>query len=131
MFVIEYLKTRSASQAAEALGMSPDTGAKLLRRDDVQDAISYALKKYYEEAAIDAEWLLMELVDNHYLARQQGNISASNQALNTIAKHAAVDAFAAEKMELATDNDRIARLLRGRKRAANRNGEEDSPPSFI
>lgn len=131
MFVIEYLKTRKATQAAEAVGMNPDEGHRLLQRPDVQTAVSIALERAYTEAKIDAAWVLQELVDNHYLARQMGNLPASNQALNTIAKHAQVDAFAAEKIELAGDEEIRARLARARKRRVEvSDGQEQEGPDF-
>lgn len=132
MFVIEYLKTRKATVAAESVGLAPDTGHKLLRENPaVQLAVSQALRYHYEEARIDAEWLLKEAVDNHHLARQQGNLNASNNALNLIAKHAQVDAFAAEKLELAGDEQIRDRLLRARKRQAARRDEGNQEESFI
>ena len=129
MFVIEYLKTRKATQAAEAVGLNPDAGHSLLNRPDVQLAVSRALEHAYNEVKIDATWVLQELVDNHYLCRQQGNLNASNQALNIIAKHAQVDAFAAEKIELAGDEEIRARLARARRR---RQGTTESDqPNFM
>lgn len=136
MFVIEYLKTFKTTVAAEACGYPPEYGHKLIQRPDVELAVSLALRNRYEEACIDAGWVLQELVDNHFLARQSGNLAASNQALNTIAKHAQVDAFAAEKFELAGDEDKVAKLLRGRKRVKERDAgkPENSTtekPSFM
>lgn len=129
LFVIEYLKTRKATQAAEAIGLNPDAGHELLKRADIASAISVALHHAYTEMKIDAAWVLQELVDNHYLARQMGNLPASNQALNTIAKHAQVDAFAAEKIELAGDEEIRARLARARKRVSEANdGKEEGTP---
>lgn len=116
MFVVEYLKTRKASVAAEAVGYSPDHGHKLMQLPDVQLAVTHALANFYLEAQIDAEWVLREAVDNHYLCRQMGNLAGSNQALNLIAKHAQVDAFAAEKIELASDEQIRERLVRARMR---------------
>lgn len=117
IFVAEYLKTRRATQAAEAIGLSPESGYAILKREDVQFAVNHALQNIYTNAQIDAAWVLAEAVDNHYLCRQMGNMQGSNAALNLIAKHAAVDAFAAEKIELASDEQIRARLMRGRRRA--------------
>ena len=69
-----------------------------------------------EASMIDAEWLLMEFVDNHLIARSEGKIAASNTALVNIGKHAKVDAFAAEKVIVAGDKEVMERLLRARKR---------------
>lgn len=133
MFVIEYLKTRKASVAAEAVGYAPDTGYQLLKEPRIEEAISFALQKFYEEAKIDAQWVLKEAVDNHYLCRQMGDIKGSNAALNLIAKHASVDAFAAEKLLLSDDKERVAALMRGRKRAQETNDDDNNPapPSFM
>ena len=116
-FVIEYAKDFSARRAAEASGFSPDSGYAIRDRDDVRAAIERVLGARLEASHIDAEWVLMEAVDNHMIARQAGNISASNTALTLVAKHVFVDAFAAEKVEVNSDKEVMDRLLRGRKRA--------------
>lgn len=123
-FVIEYVKDFSPRRAAEASGFEPDTGYALLKREDIQASINHILSKRQEASDIDAEWVLMEAVDNHQIARQAGNISASNTALNLVAKHVFVDAFAAEKVEVNSEKEIMDRLMRGRKR---RNEEESTP----
>jgi len=69
----------------------------------------------------------MEAVDNHLIARQQGNISASNTSLGIVAKHTFVDAFAAEKVEVSSDKEVMERLMRGR----NRLKEEEKPDDEV
>lgn len=98
-FVIEYLKDLDEQRAARACGLHPDKGLSLLRSKNVSQAISRVLSDRLENVLIDSEWLLNELRDNHLLARQSGNISASNKALDQLAKHADVDAYAADKVE--------------------------------
>ena len=115
-FVIEYTKDFSARRAAEASGYAADTGYSLLTREEIAHAIDKVIGARLEASHIDAEWVLMEAVDNHQIARQSGNINASNTALNLVAKHVFVDAFAAEKVEVSSDKEVMDRLLRGRKR---------------
>ena len=115
-FVIEYCKDFAPRRAAEASGYAADTGYQLIHKDHITAAIDKILESRLDASHIDAEWVLMEAVDNHMIARQQGNISASNTALNTVAKHKMVDAFAAEKIEVNSDKEIMDRLLRGRKR---------------
>lgn len=131
MFVIEYLRNgHKATAASEHIGFAPDTGHKLLQRDDVQKAITVALLEMYN-AEIDAAWLLKEAVNNHYVARQMGNLPASNAALNLIAKHASVDAFAAEKLELASNEQIRERLARARKRREARDHDQEDEATEI
>ena len=82
---------------------------------------------------IDADWLLNEMVDNHMIARQQGNITASNTALNMVGKHKRVDAFAADKIKVSTDADVVDRLVAARRRVseANKPQQEDDDVSFL
>lgn len=122
-FVIEYCKDFSPRRAAEASGYAPDSGYQVKERPNVAAAIQNVLAQRLEASHIDAEWVLMEAVDNHMIARQSGNISASNTALNLVAKHVFVDAFAAEKVEVSSDKEIMDRLMRGRKRA-----KGDTPP---
>jgi phage terminase small subunit len=115
-FVIEYCKDFSPRRAAEASGWSPDYGHTLKEKPHIAAAIERVLATRLEASHIDAEWVLMEAVDNHMIARQRGNVSASNTALNLVAKHVFVDAFAAEKVEVNSDKEVMDRLMRGRKR---------------
>lgn len=132
MFVVEYTKDWSARRAAEASGYDADYGYALLKQDDVKTAIAYVVNKRLDASHIDAEWLLMEAVDNHQIARQQGKLSASNTALGIIAKHVMVDAFAAEKVEISTDKDIVDRLLRARSRMKQQSTPtDDTPVSFM
>ncbi len=129
-FVIEYCKDFSARRAAEASGYSPDSGYQIKEKPDVQAAIQKILNSRLEASHIDAEWVLMEAVDNHMIARQAGNISASNTALGLVAKHTFVDAFAAEKVEVSSDKDVMDRLIRGRERARVKQ-DDDEDVSFL
>lgn len=98
-FVIEYVKDFSPRRAAEAAGCSPDSGSGILEREKVAFAINMIITERLKDINIDAEWLLHELVDNHRIARQHGNITASNTALGTLAKHVSIDALAKTKMD--------------------------------
>ena len=124
-FVIEYCKDFSARRAAEASGYQPDSGYQLKEKPHIQAAVNKVLESRLEASHIDAEWVLMECVDNHMIARQAGNISASNTALGIVAKHKMVDAFAAEKVDVTSDADVMSRLLRGRERAKKNKDEEE------
>ena len=115
-FVVEYMKDFAPRRAAEASGYSGDSGYSLLNNENISRTIEVVLQKRLEESAIDTEWLLYELVDNHMIARQQGNITASNAALGLIAKHKKVDAFATEKVKVTTDGDVAERLAAARAR---------------
>ena len=124
-FVIEYVKDFSPRRAAEASGYAPEYGSTLKDKEPIAAAINHILAQRLESSHIDAEWVLMEAVDNHLIARQRGNISASNTSLNLVAKHVFVDAFAAEKVEVNSDKEVIDRLLRGRKRMKKGDKAED------
>ena len=117
-FVMEYFKDFAAGRAAEASGYSRDRGHKLLELDHIKKAIDHVINHGFGEAVYDAEWLLLELVDNHRIARMQGNIGASNTALKLLAQHVSVDAMAKQKVELdiKSDVELFDRLARGRDR---------------
>lgn len=117
-FVIEYSKDFNARRAAVVTGYEADSGYALTQREDVQQCLEVIIANRLESSHIDAEWVLMEAVDNHLLARQDGNITASNTALGLIAKHTMVDALASDKLNLNVQGDRLVmeRLMRARKR---------------
>lgn len=115
-FVVEYIKDFAPRRAAEASGFAADMGYKLLDEPEISEAIEYIIQQRLEVNQIDADWLLTEMVDNHMIARHQGNITASNTALNMVGKHKRVDAFAADKIKVSTDADVMDRLVAARKR---------------
>lgn len=124
VFVIEFIKDFDARRAATCAGYVPDSGYAVRDRPHVQEAIAYHLQRRLNSSDIDAEWVMMELVDNHLIARQNGNITASNTALGLLCKHKVVDAFAADKIVTTDNKDIMERLLRGRKRLQTLNHAE-------
>ena len=124
-FVIEVSKDHDARRAARASGYEPDTGYSLLKKENIAAALDVILQHRLDASHIDAEWVLMEAVDNHLIARQQGNISSSNTALGIVAKHKMVDAYAAEKIEVNSDKEIMARLQRGRQRLHEESGDDE------
>lgn len=127
-FVIEYCKDWDARRAAEASGYPPDYGYQLVQRPEIQAAVDRIVSHRAQAAEIDAEWVLMEAVDNHRISRQRGNLAASNKALDLVARHIMVDAFAAQKVDMDVNSSEamIERLHRGRARvAAAKQGDDD------
>ena len=127
LFIVEYQKDNDARRAAKVAGYAPDEGLSIREKPEVRKALLYLLESRLDKVEIDAEWVLREAVDNHHISRQKGNMSASNKALDLIARHAAVDAMSAEKVTVNTSEEIRARLQRGRERAAGINKE----PSFL
>ena len=125
-FVVEYIKDFAPRRAAEASGYGADYGYRLLQETEVAAAIEYIIQQRLEANMIDADWLLNEMVDNHMIARQQGNITASNTALNMVGKHKRVDAFAADTIKVSTDADVMDRLVAARHRLSKADDEEVS-----
>lgn len=128
-FVVEYVKDFAPRRAAEASGYAAETGYTLMSKPAVSDAIEYIIQQRLEANMIDSDWLLGEMVDNHLIARQHGNISASNTALNMVGKHKRVDAFAADKIKVSTDADVMDRLVAARRRM--NKPDEDDEVSFL
>lgn len=117
-FVIEYTKDFAVRRAAEAVGLCPDSGYAYVKKPHIIEAIDMVLAQRLDNYQIDAEWVLMEAVDNHLIARQLGNITASNTALKLVAQHTMVDALASKRVEVEfqTDEEIMKRLMRGRQR---------------
>ena len=133
-FLIEYIKDFNATAAAQRAGYSPASAAGLVDRPDVQTALNRVLSNRLDMALIDAAWLKTQFVENHELARQSGNVPASNNALTQLAKFNDIDAFAAEKLTVSSDAELAERVERGRKRNAREDQEPEeqvTPPSFI
>ena len=130
-FVVEYMKDFAPRRAAEAAGFSADNGYRLLAEAEVAAAVEYIIQQRLEHTMIDTDWLLYEMVDNHRIARQQGNISASNTALSMVGKHKRVDAFAADKIKVTTDADVMDRLTAARHRLSKPDDDEQDEVSFL
>lgn len=130
MFVIEYTKDFNPRRAAEASGFTPEFGYTLRKEPKIEATVDRIIAARAHQSDIDAEWLLYEAVDNHYLARYAGNLPASNNALTLIAKHSAVDALAADRVKIIDDDELLERLFAGRRRAAGLDDDEDKPLNF-
>lgn len=91
-FIIEYTKDFDVARAAMVSGHKRSYGTELMASPRIQRAIDAILTDRMQCSDITAEWLLMEAVDNHRLARVKGNLNASNAALMIIAKHKLVNA---------------------------------------
>ena len=132
-FVVEYMKDFAPRRAAEASGFAADAGYELIKEEDISKVIETVLQQRLEATMIDTDWVLYEMVDNHLIARQQGNISASNTALNMICKHKRIDAFAADKIKVSTDADVVDRLAAARKRLSDQRdeAEDEDDVSFM
>lgn len=114
IFVIEYLKDYNSGRACIVAGYSPGDADDLLADPEISKVIVKALDGRMELANIDAAWIMQQLIENHYLARQDGKYQTSNQAIIALGKLAGVDAFAAQKIELSTDKELAERLERAR-----------------
>jgi hypothetical protein len=130
-FVIEYMKDFSPRRAAEASGFCGDSGYAMVQTQEISDAIEIILQRRLEATQIDTDWLLQEMVDNHMIARQHGNISASNTALALVGKHKRVDAFASDKIKVSTDADVMDKLVAARRRVSERQRQVDDEVSFL
>ena len=115
-FVEEYVKDFNARRAARVSGLDPDQAYAVRDGPLVAETIQRVVEHKLASKDINKEWVLMFAVDNAIIARQSGNISASNTALTIVAKHTDVDAFAAEKHEISDSADLVTRLQRARAR---------------
>lgn len=125
-FAVEYVKDFMVGAAAERTGITSRQAEKMFNDIRVQEVIRNQLQLRNEMSQIDAEWVMWEAVDNHRIARQSGNLNASNKALEMIGKMATVDAFAAEKVKVTVDEGVLERLNRGRQRARMREEAVDA-----
>lgn len=116
-FVLEYCKDLNLRRAAIAAGFEPDNAYELLVDETVGAAVQSVLQAQRRPQGLDKNWLLAALYENHLLARQTGNINASNAALKMMAQHVNIDAFASAKLDITkSDQDKVAALMRARKR---------------
>lgn len=130
IFVTEYTKDFSARRASEVLGFDAAWGYTLLKDEAVKRGIAAVVAHRQSNSDYDAQWVLEEAVDNHRIARQQGNIPASTAALNLVSKHKSVDALASAQLNVnvTLDQDIMQRIKEGRNRALARDQAIDVEP---
>jgi phage terminase small subunit len=90
-FVDEYCVDLNATQAAIRAGYTKETshvqGPRLLGNVRVREAIEKKQRRLEVKTELTAEWVLKEFAENHKLAREVGELPASNKALEMIGKH--------------------------------------------
>ena len=115
-FCIEYAKDNNGRRASLISHNDPDAWQDLLNDHLVIAQVAHIQQLQHDHQAVNADSVLQAAWENHHIARQKGNINASNTALTIVAKHSAVDAFAADKVQLSSAEDNVAVLMRARKR---------------
>ncbi|UQS95217.1 terminase small subunit [Pseudanabaena phage Pam5] len=87
-FAQELAKGKSASEAYVAAGYeeSRSAASRLSTNVNVQARVTELQERAATNVSISREWVLEQLVENARLAKEAGDISPSNQALNLIGK---------------------------------------------
>ena len=125
-FAMEYVKHYQHRAAAVMCGYDPDRGSTLIKQENIHAAVEMMRDQIWDNSLIDTQWLIEEAVDLIRVAKFEGKLSVVLQGLNFLGKTAPIDAFAAEKVHMVTDDEMVARLIRGRRREAKRNNSEVS-----
>ena len=125
-FVIEYCIEFDARAAAVRSGYHPNTGASLLAKQPVLDAIDRVLLSRKRTGDVKSEDILIMAREHRDLALQDKQYGAANKALDIMARHNFVNAYAPEKVEVTTEKAILDRLLRGRQRVLETNQSDDT-----
>ena len=90
-FCQEYLVDLNSTAAACRAGYSPNgagqTAAKLLKNPNIRAELDAAQADHSKRTGTSAEYVIRELVENHYQAKAKGDIGQSNRCLELIGKH--------------------------------------------
>lgn len=92
-FIDEYMIDMNATAAYGRAGYTAEgnsaeaSASRLLRNAKIQQELNKRQKKMQEESGISVQWVLKEFVENHKMAREVGELAASNKALESIGKH--------------------------------------------
>lgn len=91
IFVLEYVKDYNKTQAAIRAGFAEssahDVGWRLLRKNEVQDAVWALQLSRAKRLRIEADFLTLQFFDVYMQAREAGNFAAAIRALTEIGKH--------------------------------------------
>lgn len=109
--IIEYSVDFNVARAARTLSLPVGKAKEMLEDELAKEAIGKILARRRDISDVDHQWVLEQLVTNHHLARQEGNIAASNTALHHLMRHRTIDAMASEKLDVnvGTVQERLAR----------------------
>jgi phage terminase small subunit len=90
-FCKEYMIDLNATQAAIRTGYSARSaysqGQRLLKHAEIAKALQDMQENAGKLVDMTAEWVLIQLKENHTIARENGDIGHSNKALELIGKH--------------------------------------------
>ena len=92
-FADEYLIDMNATAAYLRAGYNSSEAAarvsasKLLTNPNIVEYIESKQKRLSVKTEITAEWVIQEFIENHKMARELGELQASNKALENIGKH--------------------------------------------
>lgn len=138
LFVLEYLADpgRNATQAAIRAGYSPRSArfhaAHLLHNDEINKAIQRELKGHVEKLQIDAETVVRGILDSIQTAQAAGTgawqLQAIQRGWELLGKHLGMFK---DKIDVNADNQIIAALHAGRRRAAGLAGEDGTEESLL
>jgi phage terminase small subunit len=62
-------------------------GERLLRNVEIAATLRKAQDARAKRTETDADWVIQRLVENHYAAREKGDLAQSNRALEMIGKN--------------------------------------------
>jgi hypothetical protein len=130
-FLIDYMSDFNIRRACEKHGMSPKTAALWLKEGPVHVAMAAILCRRQKYSDINAEWHLLEAVDLYSISKQEGKLSTAATTLRMIGQHAAVDSFAAEKVQIDSADAVRERLDRAKIRNRAKKLELEAPRSNV
>lgn len=85
-FAQETAKGLSASDACRTVGIDPRNSTRLTKNDEIAARVEELKERSAANVMLSREWVLEQLVENARIAKEAGDISPSNQALNLIGK---------------------------------------------
>lgn len=92
-FIDEYMIDMNATAAYGRAGYTAEgnsaeaSASRLLRNVKIQAEIVKRQQKMQEKAGLSVQWLIEEMIENHRLARELGEIANSSKALEMLGKH--------------------------------------------
>lgn len=132
-FIVEYLKDFNVKRAADITGVSPENGHKLIQKPHVARVITNHIMRGWDDDVPDPKWFLLQLVENHQIARYQGNIHASTRALMAAMKHVDVNALAPTKVineQSTTEAEPVSSTVEWLEKQLRDGAGEEEPPSL-
>lgn len=122
-FALEYTQDFDLIRACRAVGVTGVHVERLMEDERIAEAIRAIMLNRQCAGDLNVTTVKEEMLSMYYITKQTANYGQALKALDMIAKHCHVDAYAAQKVAISGDEQIALILQKGRQRARESSSE--------